>query len=210
MAPACHATAIYLVFVPPRCPHYASSDIFIRVGWVRLGMSDSIFQSQEVRRRLLAYILRRDRNPALSEDVLQETLLRLLEQSQKRAILDPMAYAFRIADTVIFARARQRKREIEIGDMDFACEAPAGEQVVEYKQRTALFRDALLAMPQMRRAVFVKRHLEGKSRGEIAKETGLSLEAVKKHLLRAMAELASLNDALENPAGQGGEGSHHE
>lgn len=173
-------------------------------------MNDSIFRSAEVRRRLLAYIARRDRHPDASEDILQETLLRLLEQTRKKAIEDPMAYAFRVADTVIFARARQRKRETELGDMDFACEAPLGEQVLEYKQRAALFRDALLAMSPMRRTVFVKRHLEGKSRGVIAAETGLSLEAVKKHLLRAMAELASLHDTLENPAENGGEGASHE
>ena len=166
-------------------------------------MSDSIFRSTDVRRRLLAYIARRDRNPASSEDVLQETLLRLLEQSRKKTIADPMAYAFRIADTVIFARARQRKRETELGDMDFECDLPAGDEVLEYKQRAALFQDALLSMPPMRRTVFVKRHLDGKSRGEIAAETGLSLEAVKKHLTRAMAELVMINDALEKPAPAG-------
>jgi RNA polymerase sigma factor, sigma-70 family len=163
-------------------------------------MSEQFFRSAQDRRKLLAYIARRDRNPASSEDVLQETLLRLLEQSRKQAILDPMAYAYRIADTVIYARARQKKRETELGDMDFAADVPAGEQVLEYKQRAALFRDALLAMSPVRRSVFVKRHLEGKARSEIAAETGLSLEAVKKHLLRAMAELAALNDTLDGPA----------
>lgn len=162
-------------------------------------MSEQILRSQDDRRKLLAYIARRDRNPASSEDILQETLLRLLEQSRKKIIQDPMAYAYRIADTVIYARARLKKRETELGDMDFEADVPAGEEVLEYKQRAARFRDALLAMSPTRRAVFVKRHLEGKSRGEIAAETGLSLEAVKKHLLRAMAELASLNAALENP-----------
>lgn len=148
----------------------------------------------------MAYISRRDRNPSASEDILQETLLRLLEQSKKKAIHDPMAYAFRIADTVIFASARKRKRETDLGDMDFASDMPQGDQVLEYKQRAAIFRDALLAMPRTKREVFVKRHIEGKSRQRIADETGLSVEAVKKQLLRAMAELASLNDALESPA----------
>jgi RNA polymerase sigma-70 factor (ECF subfamily) len=174
-------------------------------------MSDGIFQSAEVRRRLLAYISRRDRNPSSSEDVLQETLLRLLEQTRKKTIDDPMAYAYRIADTVIFARARQRRRETELGDLDFECTAPRGDQVLEYRQRMALFRDALLAMTPVRRAVFVKRHLEGKSRGQIAEEMNLSLEGVKKHLLRAMVELTSLNDALESPASMGDvKGSSHE
>ncbi len=174
-------------------------------------MSEGIFQSADVRRRLLAYISRRDRNPASCEDVLQETLLRLLEQTRKKTIDDPMAYAFRIADTVIFARARQRRRETELGDLDFECNAPRGDQVLEYKQRMALFRDGLLAMTPVRRAVFVKRHLEGKSRGQIAEEMNLSLEGVKKHLLRAMVELTSLNDALDSPVPRGNaKGSDHE
>lgn len=174
-------------------------------------MSDGIFQSADVRQRLLAYIRRRDRHPASSEDVLQETLLRLLEQTRKKTIDDPMAYAFRIADTVIFARARQRRRETELGDLDFECNAPQGDQVLEYKQRMGLFRDVLLGMTPVRRAVFVKRHLEGKSRGQIAEEMNLSLEGVKKHLLRAMVELSSLNDALERPASMGlVKGSSHE
>ena len=174
-------------------------------------MSDGIFQSAEVRQRLLAYISRRDRNSAASEDVLQETLLRLLEQTRKKTIDNPMAYAFRIADNVIFARARQRKRETDLGDLDFECPAPRGDQVLEYKQRLALFREGLLAMTPVRRAVFVKRHLEDKSRGEIAEEMNLSLEAVKKHLLRGMIELTNLNDALENPTQRGvAKGSSHE
>lgn len=174
-------------------------------------MTESIFQSAEVRRRLLAYISRRDRNPASSEDILQETLLRLLEQTRKKTIDDPIAYAYRIADTVIFARARLRKREAEWGELDVECSAPRGDQVLEYKQRMARFRDALLAMTPVRRAVFVKRHLEGKSRGQIAEELNLSLEGVKKHLLRAMVELNSLNDALESPAEWGDvKGSSHE
>jgi len=176
-------------------------------------MSDGIFGSADVRGRLLAYIRRRDRSPNSSEDVLQETLLRLLEQTQKKTIEDPMAYAFRVADTVIFARARQRKRETELGELDFACSVPIGEQVLEYKQRLALFQDALLAMTPVRRTVFVKRHLEEKSRTEIAAEMGLSLEAVKKHLLRAMAELVSLNEQLERPMAEIGadsKGPKHE
>lgn len=174
-------------------------------------MSDGIFQSAEVRRRLLAYISRRDRNPASSEDILQETLLRLLEQTQKKTIDDPMAYAFRVADSVIYARARQNRRETELGDLDFECQAPIGDQVLEYKQRMALFRNLLLAMTPVRRTVFVKRHLEGKARSQIADEMNLSLEAVKKHLLRAMVELTSLNDALESPTERGAvKGSSHE
>ena len=65
-------------------------------------MPDSLLRSPDSRRQLLAYIARRNRNTANSEDILQETLLRLIEQSRKREITEPMAYAYRIADSVIF------------------------------------------------------------------------------------------------------------
>lgn len=164
-------------------------------------MTDSILRSPDRRRKLLAYISRRDRNPSSSEDILQETLLRLLEQSQKQQIGDPMAYAYRIADTVIFAAARKRSRETMLGEMDFESDAPLGDQVLEYKQRAAIFRDALLALPRVRREVFVKRHLDGKSRQNIADEMDLSLEAVKKHLVRAMTALSCVLDEGETPSG---------
>jgi len=163
-------------------------------------MTSSILQSTESRRRLLAYISRRNRNPANSEDILQETLLRLVEQSEKREIDDPMAYAYRVADSIIFALARKRRLEIELGDADFASNVPAGDDVLEYKQRTAMFRDALLALPRVRREVFVKRHLEGKSRQHIADELGLTVEGVKKHLVRAMAELSYVFDGTPSTA----------
>lgn len=157
-------------------------------------MPDSLLHSQSSRRQLLAYISRRNRNAANSEDILQETLLRLIEQSKKREIAEPMAYAYRIADSVIFAQARKGRMETELGDADFESTLPLGDEVLEYKQRAALFRDALLKLPQTRRKVFIKRHLDGKSRQAIAEEMGLSVEAVKKHLVRAMAELSCVID----------------
>lgn len=122
---------------------------------------------------------------------MQETLLRVIEQSRKNRIDQPVAYAYRVADSVIFAQARKQKRETGIGDADFESAAPLADETLEYKQRTVIFEKALSGLTPMRRAVFVKRYLDGKSRQAIATEMGLSLEAVKKHLVRAMADLAT-------------------
>ena len=47
----------------------------------------------------------------------------------------------------------------------------------------------LSAMAPLRRQVFLLRRIDGLSRDEIAEKLDISLEAVKKHLTRAMVEL---------------------
>ncbi len=160
-------------------------------------MTDAVSVLKEHESKLLAYINRRCRNMSQSEDVMQETLLRMLEQSRKTEIAQPLAYAYRVADSIIFAQARKVRLETGIGDSDFESELPLADEVLEHKQREAIFRQALEGLTPLRRTVFIKRHLERKSRQAIAEETGLSLEAVKKHLVRAMVQLADAIGAAE-------------
>jgi RNA polymerase sigma-70 factor (ECF subfamily) len=164
-------------------------------------MTDAISVLKAHESKLLAYIHRRCRNASLSEDIMQETLLRVIEQSRKNQIAQPLAYAYRVADSVIFAQARKTRRETEIGDADFESELPLADEVLEHKQRAAIFRKALAELPAMRRAVFIERYVEHKSRQTIAEEFGISLESVKKHLLRAMVDLARAT-AIQAPDGK--------
>ncbi|MCJ2184470.1 RNA polymerase sigma factor [Novosphingobium sp. 1949] len=156
--------------------------------------------------RLRGYIRKRLRDPDTTEDVLQETLARVIEQERRQVIEHPMAYACRIADSVIFAQARtprSRAQTIEIDSLELVCERPLPDAVLDYRQRLDRFDAALARLTPQRRAVFRLRHIEGRSRQAIADELGLSLEAVKKHLVRAMADLArSLEHDLE-PAAKG-------
>jgi RNA polymerase sigma factor (sigma-70 family) len=140
--------------------------------------------------KLLAYIRRRCRDASLSEDVMQETLLRVIEQSRKSAIAQPLAYAYRVADSVIYAQARKGRRETGIGDANFESLTPLADETLDHKQRMAIFHTALQELTPLKREIFAKRYLEGSSRQDIADQLGMSVEAVKKHLVRAMAELA--------------------
>ena len=161
-------------------------------------MTDAMTELKEHEKRLLAYIVHRSRNPADADDVLQETLLRVFEQTKKRTIENPLAYAFRVADTVIFAQARRFKHETELGDDDFECDTPLADEQLAYKQRVAVLLGAMQTLPPLRRQVFMKRHIDGLSRAEIATDLGLSVEAVKKHLVRAMASMAiSVSEARQ-------------
>ncbi len=147
--------------------------------------------------RLLAYARKRLRDPAQAEEVVQETMLRVIEQDRRQTIEQPLAYAFRVTDSVVYATARGGARLHEPIDPDLVCDAPLPDATLDYRQRLARFEAVLATLPPQRRTVFVKRHVEGKSRGEIAEELGLGIEAVKKHLVRAMIDLADVADVLD-------------
>ncbi|WP_245824472.1 RNA polymerase sigma factor [Sphingomonas azotifigens] len=148
----------------------------------------------EHRTRLTAYVRKRLRDSEQADDIVQETFVRVVEQERKQRIEQPLAYAFRVADSILFARARKGVAQTEPLDAELACTLPLPEEVLEYRQRLERFEAKLADLPPLRREVFVKRHLDGKSRAEIAEELGLSLEAVKKHLVRAMIDLAECGD----------------
>lgn len=166
-------------------------------------MTSTIAELMAGMERLRLYVGRRLRNGDDGEDIVQETLTRVLEQSRRQTIEQPLAYAFRVADSIIHTRARHDARETELGDTDFRCELPLADEVLDHRQRLERFTKALERLTPQRREAFVKRHLEGKSRSQIGEEMGLSLEAVKKHLVRAMVELAKSVDRQDETTGQG-------
>jgi RNA polymerase sigma factor (sigma-70 family) len=138
-------------------------------------------------------------------------MLRVLEQSRKQEISNPLAYAYRVADSVIYDKAGRAERDAgEPLDDDLMCDYPLADEVLQHRERVRIFQTALLKLTPLQREIFIKRHFDGKSRQEIADLLDMSVEAVKKHLVRAMAELAGAIDAAHDlaPAGKGG--SSHE
>jgi RNA polymerase sigma factor (sigma-70 family) len=163
-------------------------------------MTDALAELRPHERKLLGYIARRHGDPSRAEDILQQTLLMVIEQSRKQDIVHPLAYAYRVADSLIYAQARRDRREEGLGEAEYGCELPLADEVLEHKQRVAVFEAGLRQLSPIRREVFVRRHVDGQSRQKIADDLDLNLETVKKHLVRAMAELAGVMDAATGDA----------
>lgn len=167
-------------------------------------MTDVLAALRPDERKLAAYITRRSKDPGRAEDILQETFLIVMRQARKQEITQPLAYAYRVADSLIYAQARRDRREAPIGDEDFGCDLPLPDAVLEHRQRAAVFEAALKRLSPLRRDIFIRRHLDGQSRQAIADDLRISVEAVKKHLVRAMTELAgAMQDAAVNAAREG-------
>ncbi len=138
-------------------------------------------------------------------------MLKVLEQSRKQEIGNPIAYAYRVADSIIYSNADRAQREAgpPVSD-DIASREPLADEVLQHRERVAVFEQALYRLTPLQRRVFILRRFDGRSRTEIAAELGLSVEAVKKHLVRAMAELTGAMDEGLNGGvgGANGEAGH--
>ena len=136
------------------------------------------------------FIVRRTRDPAAADDLVQETLLRLVTYERARTVVDRAALGYRIALNLVRDHFRLRnRRAVEELDDDLPCEAPAPEQILMHRQKVEVFGKALDAMPPLRRDVFIRRRLYGHSTRQVAAELKMNESAVEKHVVRALEQL---------------------
>lgn len=133
---------------------------------------------------------------AAAEGVVQDTFLRLIErldQFEGRANLGTWLY--RIAYNLSVDRLRKRKPELMLDDEPGDGRLPAPVHLADWQQWpeklltdaevTAALDEAINALPEKFRIVFVLREVEGLSTQETAEITNLSLSATKVRLHRA-------------------------
>lgn len=138
---------------------------------------------------LSRYVRARTSDAALAEDVVQETLFRLVQQSRIQKLVSVYAMGFRIAANLLIDHHRRDSRYVAECEEEPASQAPLPDRVLAGRQELALLRKALAAMPPLRRDVLVRRRLHGQSCAAIARELGLSPKAVEKHITRGLADL---------------------
>ncbi|WP_119680626.1 RNA polymerase sigma factor [Indioceanicola profundi] len=148
---------------------------------------DAIAKLLTDREGLYRFIRRRVRDPILSEDILQETLARLLGYLRGGTVQNVPALGYRIADNLVrdHYRAHAAAPTEELSDV-VPCQNPTADQVLIDRRRMEAFSRALEDMPPLRREVFVRRRLHGESYREIAAALDMSEAAVEKHVVRAL------------------------
>jgi RNA polymerase sigma-70 factor (ECF subfamily) len=135
-----------------------------------------------------------------AEDLLQEVWIKA-SITEGQPIADPLAYLYRIANNLLLDRRRSDLRGAR-RDLNWA-EVVAGEAEVG-AERALIARGDLAQVEMTLRAlgertdhVFRRHRVEGASQKEIAKELGISLSAVEKHLQKAYRALIDLRRRLD-------------
>jgi RNA polymerase sigma factor (sigma-70 family) len=127
------------------------------------------------------------------EDILQELWFKVANVSADGPIADPLAYVYRMADNLmhdrIRANARRSRRERvwgELGSDDSAfTSTPTAERTLLARERLRQIEAALCGLSERCQTIFRRFRIDGVGQGQIARDEGISLSAVEKHLQRA-------------------------
>jgi RNA polymerase sigma factor (sigma-70 family) len=136
--------------------------------------------------------------PPDPEDVVQETFIKYAAIEDLQTIDNPRAYLFRTAHNVLVDERRKLAVRAMPGDGEPAptSDDRTPERVLVGQERLQVLRRTLCAMPEARRRSFLLNRLQGLSAAAIARKTGYSESAVKKHIGLALADLeAAVTDA---------------
>lgn len=127
------------------------------------------------------------------EDVAQEAYLRAYVAEQQKEIEQPKAYLFRIARNIALTELTKKSRKItdyleESGASVVIECGPAADSEVEAQESLGLYCEAVAALPEKCRQVFLLRKVHGLAHKEIAKRMSLSVSSVEKYLHRGILE----------------------
>lgn len=150
------------------------------------------------RRPLLRFFQRRSVGVEDAEDLTQEVFMRLSQRFSRLHWGNPDGLVFTVASNALIdherhQRARRRERHVEV-DPALAADEPSAEAALAGRQRLARLVAALDHLHPNARAVFVLCRFEGLTQAEAASHLNLSLSAVEKHMMNA---LAHLREAIE-------------
>ena len=150
--------------------------------------------TMELSEPLLRYLRRFAGNPAVAEDLLQETLIRVargLQSFDGRSSLK--TWAFSIATRVAADHFRQPAQRVRIVDVDESAELSDREIRVDERlvidEMNACVRQVIDSLPEDYRAALVLHDLEGLTAAQIAEVSGCSLPTAKIRIHRARLRL---------------------
>lgn len=150
--------------------------------------------ARRLRAPLTRYFGARVRGGADVEDLVQEVFLRLARRVGDTPVEAAEGYVFAIANSVLADSYRRAARQLPAapGDDDGRglAEERSPERVLLGQEELAIVERALRELPERTRFAFVLSRYEELSYQEIARRLGVSVSAVEKHMMRALAHLA--------------------
>ena len=142
--------------------------------------TDPISLYIEHRGPLVDYATRIVGSRAQAEDVVQEAWLRLRQAHNQSAVLEPVAYLYRVVRNLAIDTRRRLAREFgRISPDDMAAvlpaEAPSAEQAAVAKDELRLVLEALAALPERTQVAVRMNRIEGRTLQEVADHLDLSV-----------------------------------
>jgi RNA polymerase sigma-70 factor (ECF subfamily) len=176
--------------------------------------SEVIRLISENRRALCAFLGGFSDNPADVDDWCQETALRMFAATRSQEIQQPKAYLFRVARNVALSRIAHRqvkanvRHDLQQREKERNVARAADRECQATTDRNRLLQ-AVAALPERCREVFVMCKFDGYTHREIAEKLGISVSTVEKHLVKGLrlCRQALTSDSSRDEPSQGVAGS---
>ena len=152
--------------------------------------------AREYRPALRRYFGKRADRHADVDDLVQDVLVRLAVRGDYDSIEQPEAYLMRTATNVWRDFLRKKRTHAEEAHEEYIegylLEENGPARELEGRQSVDAVLAALGELPKRTRQVFVLCRVEGIRQKNVAKRLGVSVSAVEKHMIRAIAHLTSV------------------
>lgn len=143
--------------------------------------------------RVRGALARRGRSPQDAEDLTQEAWIRLDEYRKSNAVLNPDALLMRTALNLSINEHWRQARQgvgVPVDDAVLVDPAPAADALLLSRERLRRLEAGLALLTERSRQLFLEHHLEGKTQVQLAREHGISVTAVQRHLAKATLKMA--------------------
>ena len=142
-------------------------------------------------REMRVFLYRQLQSSETAADLTQETWLRMLRQRPSTPVANLRAFIFRIGrnlaiDHVRSRMSRERHDEGLAYLYEVTGESPELIDSVAASQELEVLNAALQRMGEPEQSIFLKCRLQGIPHKEVARELGMSLSSVEKHLASAL------------------------
>ncbi|WP_382322888.1 sigma-70 family RNA polymerase sigma factor [Hydrogenophaga sp. UC242_53] len=147
---------------------------------------------------LLNYFSRALQNREAAADVVQESYARVLGMDGQALVRDMRALLYRTGKNIVIDDARRRRVEagmLETLGLIHRDEAPSADRIASARQQLSRLAVRLATLPRRRREAFILVRVYGHTHAEAAEHQGVSVEAIEKHVVRAVCDLMDLATA---------------
>jgi RNA polymerase sigma-70 factor (ECF subfamily) len=127
-------------------------------------------------------------------ELAHEVFIHYMVAEPQSAVQNPRAFLFRIAGNIAIdhVRANPQKpwQRVDIADCgDLASEYPSPERFAIARQQLDHLRRAIEALPPKCREIFIRHKFDGLPQADLAKEYEVTVNAIEKHIVRALVQL---------------------
>lgn len=138
---------------------------------------------------LFVFLRSRNIKREIAEDLIQKAFLYIWEHRERiKPNLSLKAYLFRIAYTRMLNHVEQSRDHIELDD-EINSSTGTPHDAAEYSDLHSAFREAVINMPERRRAVFESCFIKDLTYKETAELLSISVKTVENHMALAFKDL---------------------